>query len=114
MAEEIQSAILLVIEDKKSTRQEGAGWRTVVVQYFKNGENIGVHLVKQNYWVNENDHSERFKLKGFGLSDLQACNPHWKKIADLMRNPPPLPDHLKKKIEEAAAAAAVDIEEVPF
>lgn len=97
---------LIVVSDKKSTKQAGAGSKIRVVQWvFDKGSSV--KLEKRAYYT-ENGQVKTGKAEGFGLSDLEALKPKWKEIIQMMKNPP------KPPAPKAPARDENEIEEVPF
>lgn len=113
-ADNMRRIELLVIKDEPSTKTPGSGKRLSVVQWAKDGKSVSVQLIQADYWINDNNRETYFKAKGIGLTGLLACNPRWKEIAELMKNPPAIVEPAKASTEQPPQEASSEIEEVPF
>ena len=105
MAGNIQAIELLNVSTVDSRNKPGSGWQIRVVQWVKDGKSVGCKLESGEFWTDAASGEMRFKAKGFSAKDLDTCNPHWSKIMDLLRNPPPV------TMDQSTVA---DPNEVPF
>jgi hypothetical protein len=106
---DIQGIELLVIT-KTEPNDKGNSRRLRLVQWVVDGQSKSVKLEKRNFFTDEYGEEKTGKADGFVLQDLEACRPHWKKIMELMKTPPPVaaPTAIDKAKEMFGA------EEVPF
>lgn len=106
--DEFWSVKIMTITETASSKNEGSGWGVWLIQYAKGAQSISVKLVAGEYYTKDGE--VRYKAKGMGKKDLEACRPYWAQIKEHMERPPALP----ARGQEPAAPASSGFEEVPF
>ena len=92
---------------------KGRSWRLRLVQWVVDGKPKSPKLERRNFFKGNQGDQMTGKADGFTLQDLEACKPHWPKIMELMKNPPPVTIKQTTDIKQAAKDI-LGAEEVPF
>lgn len=106
-----------LIEIVKSQPRDNGSFRTLrLVQWVVDGQSKSVKLEKRNFFLDEYGEIRTGKCEGLTIQDLEACKPHWTKIVELMKTPPPYVAPTPEL--DAAVATAKEAlpgsEEIPF
>jgi hypothetical protein len=112
MSKKIDAVELITIGIGKED-DKGNSWRLRLVQWFVDGQPKSVKLERRRFYKDSYGSPMTGKADGLSLNDLNACKPHWKKIMELMQNPPKT---MPMTAPEAAEMAkeVLSGEEIPF
>ena len=113
MPNDIEAVELITIASSKED-DKGNSWRLRLVQWFVNGAAKSVKLERRRFFKDDYGNIKTGKADGFTLNDLNACKPHWKKIMELMQNPPKTMPAMTAPQAAKMAQEVLGDEEIPF
>lgn len=103
----MQTFKVYTISENASREDPTKGWGQWVLLYVKDGKTVGCKHVCGKYSTKENGEIW-YRAGGMNAKDYETMKPHWPKVMELLRNPPPIPQ------PEGEAASAPDLDAPPF